>query len=204
MAEQEKKPATYYDIFAANKYNINDITKKSYSWYTQQALLISRQGFTAKRVINNPSGIHPSKVIPGKLYMFAYDAKHKDTLPYWDKFPLLFPFNTVKGGFIGLNMHYMPVPFRIKLLDRLTEIDGSKALTKRVKLQLSWQLITGASSLKLLESCVHMYLYSQVRSQFREIERVDWATAMMMPNQQFVGANSSQVWKDSMKKAGYM
>jgi hypothetical protein len=199
----DKKVATYYDIFALNKYNLKDITAKSYSWYTQQSLLLARQGYTAKRVINNSSGIHPGKVIPGKLYMFAYDAKHKDTLPYWDKFPLLFPFKMVKGGFLGLNMHYMPVPFRIKLLDRLMVIDGSKN-TRRVKLQLSWQLVTGASSLKLLEPCVHRYLNDHVRSQFREIERVDWATAMMLPTQQFIGANSSQVWKDSMKKAGYM
>lgn len=199
----DKKVATFYDIFSVNKYNLKDITTKSYSWYTQQSLLLGRQGFTAKRVINNPSGIHTAKVIPGKLYMFMYDAKHKDTLPYWDKFPMVFPFKVVQGGFLGLNMHYLPVAFRIKLLDRLMEIDGTKN-TKRVKMQLSWQLITGASKLKLLETCVHRYLNDHVRSQFREIERVDWATAMMLPAQQFIGANSTNVWKDSMKKAGYM
>jgi hypothetical protein len=200
----DKKPSSYYDVFSINKYRLPEITQKSYSWYTQQALLLSRQGFTAKTVINNPSGIHPSRVIPGKLYMFAYNAKHKATLPYWDSFPMVFPFGIVKGGFIGLNMHYLPVPFRIKLLDRLTEIDGSKKYTKRVKLQLSWELITNSSRLKLLEPCVHMYLNGHVVSQFREIEREDWGTAMMLPTQQFNGANSSQVWKDSMKKAGYM
>ena len=200
----DKKPSSYYDVFSINKYRLPEITQKSYSWYTQQALLLNRQGFTAKTVINNPSGIHPSRVIPGKLYMFAYNAKHKATLPYWDSFPMVFPFGIVKGGFIGLNMHYIPVPFRIKLLDRLTEIDGSKQYTKRVKLKLSWELISSSSRLKMLEPCVHSYLNGHVVSQFREIEREDWATAMMLPTQQFNGANSSQVWKDSMKKAGYM
>jgi hypothetical protein len=200
----DKKPSSYYDVFSINKYRLPEITQKSYSWYTQQALLLSRQGFTAKTVINNPSGIHPGKVIPGKLYMFAYNAKHKDTLPYWDSFPMVFPFGIVKGGFIGLNMHYLPVPFRIKLLDRLTEIDGSKQYTKRVKLKLSWELISSSSKLKMLEPCVHSYLNSHVVSQFREVEREDWATAMMLPTQRFNGANNSQVWKDSMKKAGYM
>jgi hypothetical protein len=197
----EKKVSSYYDVFALNKYNINDITKKSYSWYTQQALLLGRQGYTAKRVIGNPSGIHPSKVIPGKLYLFMYDAKHKDTLPHWDMFPMVFPFKMTKDGFIGLNMHYLPVPFRIKLLDRLMEIDGTKK-TQRVKMQLSWELISGSARLKLLEPCVHRYLNTQIYSQFREVERADWATAMMLPCQQFVGANSSSVWKDTMKKAG--
>lgn len=200
----DKKPASYYDVFALNKYNLAEITKKSYSWYTQQSLLLKRQGFTANRVISNPSGIKPSKVVPGKLYMFGYDAKHKDTLPHWDMFPMVFPFKVVPGGFFGLNMHYLPVPFRIKLLDRLTEIDGSKKYTSRVKLQLSWDMISGASRLKMLEPCVHRYLNDHVVSQFREIERIDWATAMMLPAQQFIGASSSQVWKDTMKKAGYM
>jgi hypothetical protein len=197
----DKKVASYYDVFSVNKYNLVDITRKSYSWYTQQASLMSRQGFTAKRVINNPSGIHTGKVVPGKLYMFAYDPKHKDTLPHWDMFPMVFPFSMTKDGFIGLNMHYLPVPFRVKLLDRLMEIDGTKN-SKRVKMQLSWELISGASKLKLLEPCVHRYLGSHIYSQLREVERVDWATAMMLPTQKFVGANSSQVWRDTMKKAG--
>jgi hypothetical protein len=49
-----------------------------------------------------------------------------------------------------------------------------------------------------------MYLNGHVVSQFREIEREDWATAMLIPCQQFVGSSSSAVWKDSMKKSGYM
>ena len=82
------------------------------------------------------------------------------------------------------------------------EIDGSKN-TQRVKLQLSWSLISGVSKLKMLESCVHRYLSGHVVSPFREIERADWPVAMMLPVQQFVGANSTTVWKDSMRKAGY-
>ena len=27
----------------------------------------------------------------GKMYMYYYDALHKDTLPYFDKFPLVVP-----------------------------------------------------------------------------------------------------------------
>ena len=41
----------------------------------------------------------------GQMYMYFYEAKTKDTLPYFDRFPLVFPFAKVKGGFYGLNMH---------------------------------------------------------------------------------------------------
>ena len=31
----------------------------------------------------------------GRMYHFVYDPKHKATLPYYDKFPLIFPMNFV-------------------------------------------------------------------------------------------------------------
>jgi outer membrane protein assembly factor BamD (BamD/ComL family) len=34
----------------------------------------------------------------GHMYMFYYDAKHKETLPYFDRFPMIFPYKKVKGG----------------------------------------------------------------------------------------------------------
>ena len=45
----------------------------------------------------------------GKMYLFQYDAKHKKILPYWDRFPLIFPFDYAKDGFYGINLHYLPV-----------------------------------------------------------------------------------------------
>ena len=33
-----------------------------------------------------------SSVTVGRLYLFQYDAKWKDILPYWDVWPLIFPF----------------------------------------------------------------------------------------------------------------
>jgi len=32
-------------------------------------------------------------VEPGGMYMFLYDPKTKAKLPYFDRFPLIFPFN---------------------------------------------------------------------------------------------------------------
>ena len=33
----------------------------------------------------------------GKMYLFHYDPKHKETLPLYDRFPLIFPFQNVDG-----------------------------------------------------------------------------------------------------------
>jgi hypothetical protein len=48
-----------------------------------------------------------NRIITGEMYLFAYDPKTKEDLPYYDRFPLVFPFRKVKGGFYGINMHYL-------------------------------------------------------------------------------------------------
>lgn len=204
---QAKEQMRMHDVFVRNKYNLIQATKQSRSWFIQQALILGKQGYTPRRLMNGTTGGKMvKKIIPGKMYMYIYDAKHKDTLPYWDKFPLVFPYKLVDGGFLGLNMHYIPYEYRIKILDRLMAIEGSRN-TKRVKLQLSWELISGASSLKPLLPCVHHYLWEQVRTEFREVERKDWATAMLLPVERFVTQNTpyskNAVWKESKKIGKY-
>lgn len=54
----------------------------------------------------------------GRMNFFLYDAKYKDKLPYWDRFPLVLPLEETNNGFIGLNFHYLSIPMRLKLLNR--------------------------------------------------------------------------------------
>jgi hypothetical protein len=41
---------------------------------------------------------------------------------------------------------------------------------------------------------------SQVKSPFRKINSEDWATAMMLPVERFIGAAKDQVWMESKRK----
>ena len=45
-----------------------------------------------------------------------------------------------------------------------------------------------------------MYLYNHLGSGMKRIMPKDWATAMLLPVQQFVGASNTRVWKDSKSK----
>jgi hypothetical protein len=42
----------------------------------------------------------------GRMYFYYYDPKTKDTLPYYDKFPLVIPIERYSDGFLGLNLHF--------------------------------------------------------------------------------------------------
>jgi hypothetical protein len=135
------------------------------------------------------------------MYTFMYDPKHKDTLPYYDRFPLVLPYGTFKGGYIGLNLHYLPYQLRVRLLDNLLQFRNNTKMNETTKIQYSWQMIEGVSRYRLAQPCIKQYLIEQVRSPFRKIDSTDWATAMMLPVERFVGATKEQVWADSKRIA---
>jgi hypothetical protein len=190
--------ANLKNIFEQNQYNLKEASIKSRAWFQQQAIKLGRQNLTPRKVMNSDSQQVKNSIVPGSLYMFMYDPKMKDTLPYYDKFPLVFPFRKVPGGFYGLNMHYLPYQARVILLQRLMDFKTDSKMSENTRLKLSWSLINGVSKFKWAEPCVKHYLIGHVKSTFRKIDAPDWATAMLLPVEQFVGASKAKVWSDSM------
>jgi hypothetical protein len=193
---------TIQDVFDRNQYNLRDAAKKSAEWLAKEAKLLGQQGYTSRRMLNGVHGDYAQYPEIGKMYMFMYDAKHKATLPYWDKFPLVFPFRQLDDGFIGVNLHYLPYPARIAMLDKLVGI-RLKSTSRHHKIQLSWDLIQGVVSYRPLAGCVHRYLFNHLRSGLRVIDSGDWATASLLPIQQFVGASMTHVHKENKRKHGF-
>jgi hypothetical protein len=185
------------DVFNRNQYDLKTAVRKSTSWFQQQALLIKKQNITPKNVLKGQNMFGGIK--PGNLYMFLYDAKYKETLPYWDMFPLVFPYEKTKDGFMGLNMHYLPYQLRIQLLDRLMQFANNSRMDETTRLKYSWALIGGVTRFKAAEPCIKHYLNEHVRSSFKLIPAHDWATAMMLPVETFVGASKHAVWQDSKR-----
>ena len=197
-----KKTITIQDVFDRNRYNLQDAAKKSASWFAKEARLLGQQGYTGRRMLNGVHGDYAQYPEIGKMYMFMYDAKHKATLPYWDKFPLVFPFRQLDDGFIGINLHYLPYQYRITILDKLIGIK-LRSTSRHHKIQLSWDLISSVSAYKPLTGCVHRYLFNHLRSGLRAIDSGDWATAALLPMQQFVGASMTHVHKENKKRGGF-
>ncbi|MDA7491645.1 hypothetical protein N8464_00645 [bacterium] len=138
----------------------------------------------------------------GGMYMYEYSAKFKDKLPYYDRLPLIFPFKKVKGGFYGLNMHYLPLPLRAKLMDALYETANNKSYDETTKLRISYKILDGAARYKEFKPCVKRYLTKQVTSKFMYVYPSEWDIALFLPTERFVGASKSSVWADSKGKIG--
>jgi hypothetical protein len=154
---------------------------------TRAALMKDRQRLKDKSVI-------------GKMYFYFYDPKTKDTMPYYDRFPLVIPIESYGDGFLGLNLHYIHPKNRMVLLDKLSVTASNRTYDENTKLRLNYSYLTGASKAFEATPCIKRYLFSQIQSRFLEITADEWDIAALLPMESFVGASTSKVYADSRKK----
>jgi hypothetical protein len=170
---------------------------RSVNWYRNQVQTLQKLNRTVNTMMSGSSQLR-SRLYPGGLYLFHYDAKHKDTLPYWDSMPLVFPFRMVQDGFYGLNLHYLPYGARFKLMGALMEVTHQTSDPK-MRMQISWSILNSGAKFPGVGACVKHYLKDHVQSRFLDIPQEQWLAAGMMPIEQFQGANKEAVWRQSRK-----
>lgn len=181
-------------------------TQSAREWYRKQATLKAGKEITSEALLSTTDKGR-AKVrlqgdsVYGSMYFFEYDPKHKDTLPYYDRFPLIFPINKVKGGILGMNMHYLPPKMRAQLMDALYTVASDKSYDENTVLNINYKLLNSASNFRFFKPTVKMYLAKQVRSRFIKIEASEWDTALFLPVQSFQKASQSVVWNDSRRIA---
>ena len=164
---------------------------KSTEWYKDKIKELGKPG--ALDLIRD--GKRSNRPFYGKLNMFFYDPKFKKKLPYYDTFPLVLPLETYNDGFLGINMHYLPIPLRVKLLDRLVDYTNSEDFTATTtRMVVDYNRL---KSIRLIRPTIHKYLSGYTKSQFRRIDADDWRFATLLPVQRFKKASASEVWKES-------
>lgn len=136
----------------------------------------------------------------GKMYFYFYDPKTKDSMPYYDRFPLVIPIERYNDGFLGLNLHYIHPKYRMILLDKLSDTMSNDTYDEKTKLKINYRYLASASKIFEATPCIKRYLFTQIESRFLEISADEWDIAAMLPVESFVGATTSKVFADSRKK----
>ena len=161
----------------------------------------------ARRTTVNPDSLIRSdrerfRIRPtlGEMYVFNYDPKFKEVLPYYDRFPLVIPIERYNDGFLGLNLHYIHPKQRMILLDKLSDTMSNDTYDENTKLKISYRYLAAASKIFEANACIKRYLFSHVDSRFLEITADEWDIAATLPVETFVGARTSKVYADSRKK----
>ena len=167
--------------------------QKSASWYRNAVSLIADRTspselFASGKLLGKPSA--------GRMSMFFYDPKTMARLPYYDTFPLVLPLEPMKGGFIGLNFHYLPYGARFAFLQQLQTLASNSKFDQSTKIQATYDSV---KSNKYVKASIKRYLYSQVRSQFLRVDVNEMALAAYLPVAQFQGATIGSVFAKSRK-----
>ncbi len=182
---------------AAFRAGIRSRTPKSEEWFTSKVKELSMPSRT--KLLKDEALEKRSKVLIGDMVMYFYDPKTKDTLPYYDKFPLTIVVGPAPGGFYGLNLHYVNPVARARLLNELFKL-APKNLTNDSRLaRLRYDMLQGVKKYKEYEPCFKRYLMSNVKSQMSRVPMTDWETAIYLPIQQFKKKSSRSVWAQSRK-----
>ena len=166
---------------------------KSASWYRNAVSLIAdrtspSEMMASGKLLGRPSG--------GRMSMFFYDPKHKARLPYWDIFPLVLPLEPMKGGFIGLNFHYLPYGARFSFLQQLQVFASNAKFDQSTRINATYQSV---KSNKYVKASIHRYLYSHVRSSFLRVNVDEMALAAYLPVAQFQQASLGRVFAASRR-----
>lgn len=173
-----------------------DNSAESLAWLKQKYAGLSPRDVLPREFIKDIDRYRRVPLI-GRLYMFLYNPKYRDELPYYDRFPLVFPIRRVAGGFYGLNIHYLAPRYRALLMDSLYDTISDTKFDETTRLKINYNILNAASKYRWFRPCVKHYLTPHLSSQLLYIDPKEWNLALFVPSEQFRGANKRDVWQDS-------
>ena len=169
---------------------------------------------TRIRGMNNPAGLarplvrekprftRPTdrqKFLMGGLYFFYYNPVTKDDLPYYDKFPLVMPLKRESDGFLGLNLHYLPLRYRIMFMRKLLPFAIYDENDEIKRIRVTYSMLESSSRYKEFKPCIKKYLYNRIQSKIVKVEPQEWDIALYLPIHQFRKEKAKTVWQESVQ-----
>lgn len=169
----------------------------SRNWYRDQAKKVKQ--VNSGQLIdpkNMRSGLTPQNI--GQMFMFFYNPKHRQTLPYYDMFPLVFPIELHDDGFLGINLHYLPRNYRASLMDALYYTINNNKNNSTTRLRITYDLLKSTTRMRYFKPCLKKYLAGHIMQRFIYIEPENWDKALMLPTERFIKKPITAVHRDSV------
>ena len=173
-------------------------SEESMKWFRNQVK--NMRNINRQSLLKDEAVKKVSRPRMGDMYMFYYDPKHKETLPFYDQFPLIIMVDRAPGGFYGLNLHYLPPNLRARFFDSLMDTMSNNKYDESTRLRARYSLLQSARKMRYFKPCFKHYLTSHVDSRIAKVEPTEWEIALFLPVQRFKGATATQVYKDSRSK----
>ena len=143
------------------------------------------------------------RYLEGRMYTFFYDAKTKDKLPYWDRFPVVLILDLNQTGFTGLNFHYIPPKYRVRLLYELYKYikldDDTRDRKMKPHIRMRYEMLRGLTKMRFFKPCFKRYLTTQIEGRALEITPDYWDVMAMLPLADWQKKHAREVYTESIK-----
>lgn len=191
LLEQEKSAA-----------EIQTFSRQSTQWLT--AKIAELKGLQVRQIppaIRAEKERYTRRFLLGGLYFFYYNPKMKNDLPYYDTFPLVLMLERYSDGFLGLNLHYLPIKFRVMLMKKLISYGAIYTAEDELKrIRITYDILNASRRFREFRPCLKRYLTNHVKSRILAVQPNEWDIATYLPVQQFKKARPLEVWQDSINE----
>ena len=192
--------ASLFDTLQAGAFRagVSPRSKESINWFRKN---VRELGNVNRRTVLKDDALKTvTNPKVGDMCMYFYDPKLKAELPYYDRFPLTILVQPAKGGFHGLNLHYLAPGVRARFLDELMALAPKKVTDTTRLARLRYNLLQGTRKYKEFKPCFKHYLMDHVKSNIRRVPMTDWEIAIFLPTEQFAKVKAESVWRYSRKE----
>jgi hypothetical protein len=138
------------------------LSRQAVSWYQKKIQELKSPTALAREIVTEKGRSGTFQM--GGLYHFFYDPLTKENIPYYDMFPLVIPLDRDKEGFLGMNLHYLPLRYRAAFLDKLMAFAILNKDDEPRRLRVTYDILKTAKTYREFKPCLKKYLNSQIRS----------------------------------------
>lgn len=157
-------------------------------------------------MLNEAGTLHvPKTMYPGYLVFFKYKPQSESFIrrnTYYDRFPLVMVTEVYKGGFAGVNLHYLDPIHRYMFYDAISTglptINMDQNWKRR--LRIDYYRLKSRKKFKFFKPCYKRYLWKGMSRQPVVIPFQIWEDMVMSNTMNFKGAKLIEVFKDTYQK----
>jgi hypothetical protein len=166
-------------------------------WFAKKAKELGPLGRT---ILKDDRLTPKSRPLIGDMIMYTYNPKLKQTLPYYDTFPLTIMVGPAPGGFFGINLHYLPPKIRAIFLDNLNDVASNQKFNKTTRFRITYNLLKATKGYKYFKPCFKHYLTEHVSSKIMKVDAAEWNIAIFLQTAAFKKKTESFIWTRSRRQ----
>ena len=170
-------------------------SKEAATWFAKNVAKLGKLG--PGKMLKDERLRKQAQASPGDMVMYTYNPKLKETLPYYDTFPLTIVVGPAKDGFYGINLHYLPPKVRAIFLDKLNDVASNQKFNATTRFKITYKLLQATQNYKYFRPCFKHYLNKHVTSNIMKVNAAEWNIAIFLQTASFKKATTGTVWADS-------